>query len=105
MVTIPRFCIKLEPVGCIFVYPPLSPTYTTSPSVNSEVLTPFTNPMAIPKPASLSAKVSLSMKVAGIVEASEAEAAITVFSFPTDPVTCTGVPFCNVVPETFFTCS
>ena len=45
------------------------------------------------------------MKVAGIVDASLAEAAIIEFTLPdVDPDTaCTGVPFTKVVPDTFFT--
>ena len=61
LLTTPKFCIRLlDPCGFMFVYPPLSPTYITSPSLNADVFTPFMYPVIIANPSASSANVSLS---------------------------------------------
>ena len=96
LVTIPKFWIKLEPVGLTFVNPPFGPTYTTSPSLNWEVLTPFIYPDNNALPSASLASCSSSTKVPGIVDAIDAEAAMTSTTLPdggeADDVACTGVP-------------
>ena len=73
-----------EPVGFTFVYPPFAPTYTTSPSEKADVSTPFKNPVTTANPSASSAKSSFNTKVAGIVDATEAEAAIISDRLPTE---------------------
>ena len=79
----PRFWIKLVLlVGFTFVYPPFSPTYTISPSLNAEVSTPLINPESKALPSEPLVISSSKTKVAGIEEATEAEAGITSETLP-----------------------